>query len=107
MFYYPIETENVYISEPIHGKYFIAERSPKGHRGFLWSSMPVEPTAGPSRVQASRVPLYIRKEAYRKFNGQKDQERKQAQKAVKWTSEGWDKIAGGSVHEDDGASDAA
>lgn len=93
MFHYPIEVSTVFISDPIGGIYYIAEKSQKGRAYLLWSTMPVAPTAGPSRIAAGQVPKWIRKQAYGKFHSQKDQERKQAQKAVKWTAEGWDKVA--------------
>jgi hypothetical protein len=58
----------VFISEPIKGEfYYIAERSPKGNCKLLWSVMPVKPIAADTRVEASSVPRWIRKQAYRMF----------------------------------------
>jgi hypothetical protein len=61
------EVVDLFISEPYQGFYYIAEPSRKGVPRYLWSIMPVEPTAADSRIDASRVPYRIRKQAYTKF----------------------------------------
>jgi hypothetical protein len=54
----------IYISAPLEGTVFVAERSRKGGR-FLWSTLPVAPIAGDSRINARQVPRAIRRAAYR------------------------------------------
>jgi hypothetical protein len=66
-FGYPTEVKGMFISEPYQGFYYIAEPSRKGVPRYLWSIMPVEPTAADSRIDASLVPYRIRKQAYTKF----------------------------------------
>jgi hypothetical protein len=59
-----------FYSDPWNGSYFIAERAGRGLRGaqkFIWSKMPVKPTAGPERVDPAYVPYHIRRQAYRHF----------------------------------------
>jgi hypothetical protein len=41
----------IFISEPHNGLYFIAERSRYGRQKFIWSSMPVQPTAARQRAR--------------------------------------------------------
>jgi hypothetical protein len=55
----------------INGRYFIAERSRKGYRRFLWSMMPVvAPTSGEIRIEPKQVPRLIRRKAYRDLQKQ-------------------------------------
>jgi hypothetical protein len=55
----------IYIS-PVHdGMVFVAERSRRGSGRFLWSTLPVAPTAGDSRINARQVPRAVRRAAYR------------------------------------------
>jgi hypothetical protein len=57
----------VFISKPVDGHIYIAERSRKGSRRLLWSAMPVAPIAGNVRIEARDVPHIIRRAAYRLF----------------------------------------
>lgn len=57
----------MFISKPTGGQIFIAERSRKGSAKLLWSMMPVAPVEADCRVEASRVPRRIRKQAYNQF----------------------------------------
>jgi hypothetical protein len=46
---------------------FIAERSRRGSRKLLWSCIPVAQLAGDIRIDASEVPNWIRRKAYKLF----------------------------------------
>src|SRR5262245_12881254 len=65
----------VFISEPHDGVIFITERSRRGGNKLLWSCVPVAPVAGDIRIDASEVPNWIRRRAYKLFEG--DRNRKQ------------------------------
>lgn len=47
------------------GQIYIAEFSRRGSRKLLWSVMPKAPPAADVRIDAARVPLRIRRQAYR------------------------------------------
>jgi hypothetical protein len=90
----PIEVTNVFTSEPINGMYYVAQRSNKvGRAGSVWWKMPVSPTAGPERISVAEVPKKIKRQAQRYFNNQKGSLQRYLQGNVKWTTEGWDKVA--------------
>jgi hypothetical protein len=58
----------MYISDPIDGQVYIAERprySMGRTNGLAWSIVPVAPTAGFQRIAAGDVPRLIRRQAYR------------------------------------------
>ncbi len=57
----------VYISPPCNGRIYIAERSSKGYRKLLWSAMTQMPDVGSAVIDANRVPVKIRRAAYRKI----------------------------------------
>jgi hypothetical protein len=41
----------IFIFEPHNGLYYIAARSARGRQKFIWSSMPVQPTAARQRAR--------------------------------------------------------
>jgi hypothetical protein len=54
----------IYISAPIDGRIYVAERSRKGSSKLLWSVMPAHD--GPDvRIEAGNVPYRIRRQGYR------------------------------------------
>jgi hypothetical protein len=55
----------IFISAPLGGMIFVAERSRRGSGRFLWSMLPAEPIAGDSRINARQVPRAVRRAAYR------------------------------------------
>jgi hypothetical protein len=55
----------LFISAPIDGRIYVAERSRKGSVKLLWSIMPHAPVAPDVRVEANEVPMAIRRQAYR------------------------------------------
>jgi hypothetical protein len=55
----------MFISAPVNGRAYVAERSRKGTKKSLWSVMPMEPTSGGIRIEAREVPRLIRRKAYR------------------------------------------
>jgi hypothetical protein len=59
----------MYISQPIDGVVYIAERpryrSMGRVNGLAWSVVPVAPTSGFTRIDAARVPKAVRRQAYR------------------------------------------
>lgn len=61
----------MFISKPIDGMVYLAERSRKGSKKLMWSVMPVEPIAADVRIDAGEVPRLIRRKAYHLF--EKDQ----------------------------------
>jgi hypothetical protein len=65
----------VFISEPHDGVIFIAERSRRGSRKLLWSSMPVVRITADVRIEAREVPNRIRRKAYRLFEGDRNRNR--------------------------------
>jgi hypothetical protein len=90
----PIEVTNVFTSDPIAGMYYIAEPSPKaGRKGTIWWKMPVKPTDGPERIAANEVPRLVYRQATRYFTNQKIRYQRYLQDTVKWTADGWDKVA--------------
>jgi hypothetical protein len=61
----------IFISAPIAGLIYIAERSVKGQLKLLWSVMPELPLAPDQRIVSCQVPIKIRRQAYR-FLGKKE-----------------------------------
>jgi hypothetical protein len=61
----------MFISDPIDGHVYIAERpryrSMACFNGLIWSIIPVAPTAGFKRIDASKVPYLVRRKAYHLF----------------------------------------
>jgi hypothetical protein len=60
----------MYISDPIDGVVYIAERLRRNMgrvNGLAWSVVPVAPTAGFKRIDAGDVPRLIRRRAYHLF----------------------------------------
>jgi len=55
----------LYISQPLGGRIFVAERSRKGSTKLLWSVMPQGSFATDVRIEARAVPYHIRRQAYR------------------------------------------
>jgi hypothetical protein len=55
----------IFISAPLAGLIYIAERSCKGQLKLLWSVMPERPTAPDRRIDPHQVPILIRRQAYR------------------------------------------
>ena len=55
----------IFISAPHHGQIYIAECPRKGGLKLLWSVLPQQPTAPDVCIDAHRVPLAIRRQAYR------------------------------------------
>lgn len=55
-----------YISPAIRGKIYIAEPSRKGSRRLLWSVMS-ETHSADMRTESNKVPLVLRRQAYRRF----------------------------------------
>lgn len=58
----------MYISKPMNGLHYLAERSRRSTK-LLWSSIPVEPIANDTRIDASEVPHRVRRRAYKLFEG--------------------------------------
>ena len=62
-----------FISQPLDGKIYIAEPSRKGSQKLLWSVMPEKgdpsnpEASGGKRTEPHKVPLMIRRQAYRQF----------------------------------------
>jgi hypothetical protein len=62
-----------FISQPLDGKIYIAEPSRKGSQKLLWSVMPEKgdpsnpEASGGKRTERHKVPLMIRRQAYRRF----------------------------------------
>jgi hypothetical protein len=55
-----------YISKRQAGDFvYVAERSPKGNRDFLWSIAPLDIHKAEIRISPSAVPPAIRREAYK------------------------------------------
>jgi hypothetical protein len=55
-----------YISKRQAGDFvYVAERSPKGNRDFLWSVAPLDINQLEARISPSAVPMNIRREAYK------------------------------------------
>jgi hypothetical protein len=55
----------IFISALHDGQIYVAERPRKGGLKLLWSVKPQAPTAPDVRIDAHRVPLAIRRQAYR------------------------------------------
>jgi len=56
----------IFISDPHDGMIYVAERSRRGSKKLLWSSMPQAPIAAAARrVDPAHVPYHIRRAAYR------------------------------------------
>jgi hypothetical protein len=53
----------IFISKFLHGRRFVASRSRRGLRAFLWTV--VSPDLTSEIIEASAVPLPIRRQAYR------------------------------------------
>jgi hypothetical protein len=47
------------------GFVYVAERSEKGNRTFLWSVAPLDINKPEARIRPSAVPMNIRREAYK------------------------------------------
>jgi hypothetical protein len=62
--------DEMFISKPHRGLYFLAQRSRGGHK-FLWSIMPVAPVAADVRIAPCDVPYAIRRQAYRYLDRQR------------------------------------
>ena len=62
-----------FISQALDGKIYIAEPSRKGSQKLLWSVMPEQgdpsnpEASGGKRTEPHKVPLMIRRQAYRRF----------------------------------------
>jgi hypothetical protein len=55
-----------YISKRQAGDFvYVAERSEKGNRTFLWSVAPLDIHKPEARIRPSAVPMNIRREAYK------------------------------------------
>jgi hypothetical protein len=61
----------IFVSAPHRERVYVASRSRKGARHLLWSVMPAAPTAADVRVEASIVPIAIRRAAYRRLGGER------------------------------------
>jgi hypothetical protein len=63
----------IFISKPQPGGIlYIAERSRKGYRRFMWSlGRAVIPSGTDIRIEASTVPYKIRRQAYRRLDPRK------------------------------------
>lgn len=59
----------MFISEPHEGQIYIAEPSRRGSNKLIWSVMPVEPVTADARIEASAVPVRVRRRAYKLFEG--------------------------------------
>jgi hypothetical protein len=61
----------MYISDPIDGQVYIAERPRQRGmgraNGLAWSIIPVAPIAGFTRIDAGNVPRLLRRKAYHMF----------------------------------------
>jgi hypothetical protein len=57
----------VFISQPHQGLVYIAERSRYGYRKLLWSVMTAMPLSLDTVIEASLVPVKVRRAAYRKI----------------------------------------
>jgi hypothetical protein len=57
----------IFISAPIDGHIFVAERSGKGHLKLLWSVVSATLLGREQRIDAHRVPIVIRRQAYRRL----------------------------------------
>ena len=60
----------MFISEPVAGRWFTAERSIRSQartNGLRWHSVPITPTEPYTRINARQVPHRIRRQAYRYF----------------------------------------
>jgi hypothetical protein len=55
----------IFISAPVDGQIYVAERSPKGHRTFLWSIVSATLIGHEQRINPRQVPHHIRRRAYR------------------------------------------
>jgi hypothetical protein len=55
----------IFMSAPVDGQIFVAERPRKGGLKLRWSVMPHAPTAPHRLIDAHRVLLAIRRQAYR------------------------------------------
>jgi hypothetical protein len=54
----------IFISAAVDGRIFIAERSAKGHLTLLWSVVSATLLGCEQRIDAHRVPIMIRRQAY-------------------------------------------
>jgi hypothetical protein len=57
----------LFISAPIDGRIYVAERSAKGHLNLLWSVISATLLGREQRIDAHCVPIVIRRQAYRRL----------------------------------------
>jgi hypothetical protein len=55
----------IFISAPIDGQIYVAERSAKGSAKFLWSMINATLLGQEQRINPRQVPHHIRRQAYR------------------------------------------
>jgi hypothetical protein len=62
-----IAMHGIFISAPLDGRIYVAERSAKGHLTLLWSVVSATLLGCEQRIDAHRVPIVIRRQAYRRL----------------------------------------
>jgi hypothetical protein len=58
-------TLRAFISDKQEGFCYVAERSPKEQREFLWTIEPLDISRPSARIDATQVPAAIRRQAYK------------------------------------------